>query len=98
MLVEFSRSFLIILSLYANIKFLSAFYSWNVFSLQGGDIWKLLGGKAHMIMIIAIIYIFYVMWYLINSWKLLSENPQPPIPWKNPLPPFYPIPPKIQKV
>ena len=33
-----------------------------------------------MIMIIAIIYIyFYIMWYLMNSWKLLSENPQPPL-------------------
>ena len=31
----------------------------------------------HMIMIIAIIYLFlHLMWYLINSWKLLSENPQ----------------------
>ena len=34
--------------------------------------------KHIMIMIIAIIYIFYLMWYLINSWKLLSENPQVP--------------------
>ena len=32
--------------------------------------------KHIMIMIIATIYIFYLMWYLINSWKLLSENPQ----------------------
>ena len=32
--------------------------------------------KHIMIMIIAIIYIFYLMRYLINSWKLLSENPQ----------------------
>ena len=27
-----------------------------------------------MIMIIAIIYIFYIMWYLMISLKLLSEN------------------------
>ena len=33
-----------------------------------------------MIMITAIIYIFYLMRHLINSWKLLPENPQPP--WK----------------
>ena len=31
-----------------------------------------------MIMIIAIIYISFYLWYLINSWKSLSENPQPP--------------------
>ena len=31
--------------------------------------------KHVMVMIIAII--FYLMSYLINSWKLLSENPQP---------------------
>ena len=31
------------------------------------------------------------MWYLINSWKLLLENPQFPL--KNPIPPFYSLPP-----
>ena len=32
-----------------------------------------------MIMIIwLLVMIFYLMWYLINSWKLLSENPQSP--------------------
>ena len=54
----------------------------------------------HMFMTITIIYIFffYLMWCLINSWKLLSENPQLPT-WKNPptknskslSPPFSPI-------
>ena len=37
-------------------------------------------------MVTTIIYIFYLTWYLINSWKLLSEKHQTP-PWKNPLPP-----------
>ena len=43
------------------------------------------------IMIIAIIYIFYIMKYLIISWKLLSENPQ--------LPPekIYPTPPPLPR-
>ena len=37
-----------------------------------------------MITIIAITYIFYLMWYFISSWKLLSENPQDtPTPPKN---------------
>ena len=44
-----------------------------------------------MIMIIAIIYIFYLMWHLINSWKLLSENPQAPL--KKSTLPFLLIPP-----
>ena len=57
-----------------------------------------------MIMIIAIIYIFYLMRYLINSWKLLSENLQLPAPPKIPLPPILLTPPpppfkkKIQKL
>ena len=39
------------------------------------------------------------MWYLINNWKLLSENPQGPTPWKNSLSPFYSLClVKIQKV
>ena len=34
--------------------------------------------KHIMLMIITILYIFFLMRYLINSWKLLSKNPQPP--------------------
>ena len=45
-----------------------------------------------MIMIIVLIYFFYLMWYLINSWKLLSENTQAS-PRTNPLSPL-----KIQKL
>ena len=58
--------------------------------------------KQIMIMIIAIICIFYIMWYLKNSWKLLSENPHlekihwplfthSPLPkyWKIASPPFF---------
>ena len=52
-----------------------------------------------MIMIIAITYIFFnLMWYLINSLKLLSEKPQAHL--KKSTSPFLLIPPslKIQKV
>ena len=47
--------------------------------------------KHIMITIIAIIYIFFILW-LINSWKLLSENPQassenPLLPFSSPPPP-----------
>ena len=38
------------------------------------------------------------MWYLINSWKLLSENPQPPPPEKTHSPIFTHSPLKIQKI
>ena len=40
---------------------------------------------------------FYLMGYLINSWKLLSENPQS-FPLKKSVPPFTHSPLKIQKV
>ena len=43
----FQELFLIILSLFANLKLFSASYSSKVFSLQVGDILKLQGGKAH---------------------------------------------------
>ena len=36
------------------------------------------------------------MWYLINLWKLLPENPQAP-PEKIQFPPFYSLPPKNSK-
>ena len=51
-----------------------------------------------MIMIIGIICFFYLMWDLINSWKLFSENPQPHSPphEKNHSP-FLLIPPKNSK-
>ena len=51
------------------------------------EIFKNFKEVKHMIMIIAIIFIFfYLMWYLINSWKLLSEHPQDPL--KKSTPPF----------
>ena len=44
---KFQEAFQIILSLFANLKLTSGFYLGKFFSLQDGDIWKLLGGKAH---------------------------------------------------
>ena len=50
-----------------------------------------------MIIIIAIIY-FFCLRYLINSWKLLSENPQPhPEKIHSLLFTHYPLPKKIEK-
>ena len=50
-----------------------------------------------MIMIIGIIYIFFFLWYLINSWKLLAENPQASL--NQSTPPFLLTPSlKIQKL
>ena len=75
---NFQEFFLIILSLFANLKLMSSFYSWN-FLVCKLETFKNCKEVNHiMIMIIAIIYIFYLMWYLINSWKLLSEIPQAP--------------------
>ena len=48
----------------------------------------------HIILITATIYFFfYLMWYLINSWKLISENLQP-LPPEKILSPFLLPPPK----
>ena len=46
-MVNLQDVFLIILSLFANLKLMSVFYSWIIFSLQVGDIWSLYGGQAH---------------------------------------------------
>ena len=76
---NFQEVFLIVLSLFANLKLMSA-----LFILETVLVYKLKTFtnckevKHILIMFIAIIYIFYVMRYLINSWKLLSENPQLP--------------------
>ena len=75
------EAFLIILSLFANLKLMSVFFS------------------SWMIMIIVIIYIFLnVMWYSMNSWKLLSENYQASL--KKSTPPFLLTyyPPKNSKI
>ena len=50
--------------------------------------------------IMIMINVFCLMWYLINSWKLLSENPQPhPEKIHSPLFTHYSLPPKkFQKV
>ena len=41
------------------------------------------------------LYFFYFKWYLISSWKLFSENSQPPP--ETPLSPFYLHPPRNSK-
>ena len=82
---NFQEVFLIVLlSLLANLKLMSVLFIHEkvlVYKLETFTNCKEV--KHIMIMIIAVIYIFYVMRYLMNSWKLLSENPQLP-PWRNP--------------
>ena len=54
--------------------------------------------KHIVITIIAITYIFYLMWYFISSWKLLSQNPQDtPTPQKHIHSPILLNPPEIFK-
>ena len=53
--------------------------------------------KHIMITIIAIVYIFYLMWYFMSSWKLLAENTQASSD-KIRCPIFTHCPHKIQKV
>ena len=74
----------IIPSLFANLKLLSVLFIHKTFLVYKLEIFTNCKEVKHiMIMIIAIIYIFfYLMRYLIKSWKLLSENPRPSSPWK----------------
>ena len=97
---NFQEVLLIILYLFLSLKLVLAFYSWKSFSSQVGDIYKLQEGKAHYDYDYCDnLYFFYLMWYLINSLKLLSENPQFPFPWKySPFLLIPPLPPKIAKV
>ena len=62
---SFQEVLLILIFSFADLKLMSASYSWNVFSLQVGDIWKCHEVKHIMIMIITIIYtfLFYVIFH-----------------------------------
>ena len=90
---DFQEVLLIMLSLIANLKLLSAFYSWNFFNLQVREFKNYKEVKRIMILIIVIIYIFYLMLYFINSWKLLLENSKPTLSLEKSTPPL-----KIQNV
>ena len=74
---SFQEVFLIILSLFANLKLMSAFYSWKGFSLQIGDIKHII--KHIMIMIIAIIFIFLSffcdIWSTVENYFRKSSGP-----------------------
>ena len=96
---HFQELFLIILSLFANLKLMSVLFIHEMFLVYKLETFTNCNEvKPIMVMIIAIIYIFYLMRYLINSWKLLSENPQPPPPPQiKSIPPFTHSPTKNSK-
>ena len=97
---NFQEVFLIVLSLFANLKLMRVLFIHEMFLVYKLETFTNCNEvKPIMVMIIAIIYIFYLMRYLINSWKLLSENPQPPTPQKKhpPPPPFTLSPTKNSK-
>ena len=100
---NFQEVFLIMLSLFPNLKLMSAFYSWNVFSLQVGDIYKLWGGKAHYDCDYCCNLHFFVFWEFDQQLKITFRKfsaflekihlPQPfySLPPKNPKSPSYPF-------
>ena len=94
--------FLVILSLFAKLKLMSVLFIHEMFLVFKLETFTNCKEVKHiMVMIVAIIYIFfYLMRYLINSCKLLSENlHSPPYQKKSTPAPFLLTPPlKIQKV
>ena len=95
-MVNLQDVFLIILSLFANLKLMSVFYSWIIFSLQVGDIWSLYGGQAHYDYDYCYNLHFFILcdiWSTVENYFQKILRP----PWKSPPPPFYSLPPKNTK-
>ena len=83
---NFQEVFLIMLSLFTNVKLLSAFCSYNIFSFQVGDI-KLWGGKAHHDYDSCYNLHFSILY---DTWSTVENYFQKILrpPWKHPLPFF----------
>ena len=95
-MVNLQDVFLIILSLFANLKLMSVFYSWIIFSLQVGDIWSLYGGQAHYDYDYCYNLHFFILcdiWSTVENYFQKILRP----PGKSPPPPFYSLPPKNTK-
>ena len=88
---NFPKVFLIILLLLPNLKLMSAFHSWKVFSYKLETFKNCKEVQHVMIMIIAIIYIF---------WSHMIFDQQLKINFRKLLPPFFLTPPplKIRKL
>ena len=84
---NFQEVFPIKVCLFVNLKLMSAFYSWNGFRVQVGDIQQLLGGKAHYDYHYC--YNLHFATYIIfdQQLKITFRKPLSPPPWKNPVPP-----------
>ena len=91
----FRKVFLIILSLFANLKLMLFIH--EKFLVYKLEIFKNFKEVKHMIMIIAIIFIFFI---LCDIWSTVENYFQNILrtPWKNPLPPSYSLPPKNLKI
>ena len=94
---NFQEVFLIMLSLLPNLKLMSAFYSWNVSSLQVGDIYKLQGGKANCDCDYWGIYIFFIFWEFDQQLKITFRKFSAFLEKIHLPPPFYSLPPKNSK-
>ena len=71
---NFHEVSLIILSLFANLELMSDFYSWKVLLFKLKTFKNCKEVKHIMIMVIAIIYIFFI---LCDIWSTVSESPHP---------------------
>ena len=91
---KFSGGFLIILSLFANLKLIIAFYSWK-FLVYKMETSRNCQEVKHMIMIIAIIYIFLPDMIFDQQLKITLGKSSAPL--KKPTPPYLLTSLKIQK-
>ena len=84
------EAFLIILSLFANLKLMSVLFIHETFLGYNSETFaKCKEVKQIMIMIITIIYIFFILW---DIWSTVEKNAQSPL-WKNLPYPFLLTPP-----
>ena len=84
------EAFLIILSLFANLKLMSVLFIHETFLCYNSETFaNCKEVKQIMIMIITIIYIFFILW---DIWSTVEKNPQSPL-WKNLPHPFLLTPP-----
>ena len=95
---NFPEVFLIIFSLYPNLKLMSALYIHETFLVYKLETFKNCKEVKHiMIMIIAIIYIFLSYVIFDQQLKITFRKSSAP-PWKNPLPPLYSLLTPSQKI
>ena len=77
---NFQEVFLIMLSFFANLKLMTALYSWNIFCLERHNLrhLKIARRQRTLWLWLLLQFTLFFIRYFINSWKLLLEIVSPP--------------------